>query len=279
MNKTIGVIGAGRLGCALAARLKEKGCAVAGVTCASFDECRRAAKTAGVRPFADNGALAAVSDILFITVPDGMIVDTAADLLAKGVKDGALMLHCSGALSAFALPPDRRVLRGGFHPLQSFADKDAGFENIHIAVGGDPQALPLMLELCAVLGAKAMSVPDAARPLYHAAACMASNHLVALLAAAEDLFSRWADSPAEARAAFWPLVEGTLRNFRILGPEKALTGPIARGDSQTVGSHLQALPPEYTDFYKKLSRQTLCLARKSGNLTAEKIKELDAMLR
>ncbi|MDR3348399.1 MAG: DUF2520 domain-containing protein [Acidaminococcales bacterium] len=279
MDKSIGVIGAGRLGRALAARLKEKGCAVAGVTCATFDECRRAAKAAGVRPFADNGALAAASDILFITVPDAMIAATAADILAKGVKDGAVLLHCSGALSAFALPPDPRVSRGGFHPLQSFADKGAVFENIYVAVGGDPQALPTMLNLCAALGAKAMSVPDADRPLYHAAACMASNHLVALLAAAENIFARWADSPAGARAAFWPLVEGALRNLQSLGPEKALTGPIARGDSQTVGSHLQALPPEYIGLYKILSRQTLCLAQKSGSLTAEKIKELGEMLR
>lgn len=277
MDKTIGVIGAGRLGLALAARLKEKGCSVAGITCASFEECRLAAKEAGVKPFADNAALAAESDVLFITVPDGMIAAVAADILVKGVRGGAVMLHCSGALSVFALPTDRRVLRGGFHPLQSFADKNASFEKIYIAVGGDPQALPIMLELCAVLGAKAISVPDTERPLYHAAACIVSNYLVSLLAAAEDIFSRWAQSPAEARAAFWPLVMGTLSNFQNLGPEKALTGPIVRGDGETVGRHLQALPPEYISLYKNLGLQTLRLAQKSGKLSKSKIKEIKDM--
>jgi predicted short-subunit dehydrogenase-like oxidoreductase (DUF2520 family) len=223
--------------------------------------------------------LAAASDVLFITVPDSLIVGVATDILAKGVKSGMVMLHASGALSAFALPPDPRVLRGGFHPLQSFADQSAGFENIYIAIDGDRQALPTMRELCAALGARAMRVPDADRPLYHAAACMASNHLVALLAAAEEIFSRWSDDPAGARAAFWPLVEGTLSNFKNLGPKQALTGPIARGDCQTVGWHLQALPPGHAELYKTLSRQTLGLAQQSGHLAADKVQELKEMLK
>ena len=279
MNKAIGIIGAGRLGGVLAKNLKAAGCVLTGLTCADAEESRTTAHRLGIPPFADNRALCEASEVVFITVPDRLIVETAAELLGGQVRTGTLFIHCSGALSAFDLPPDERIIRGSFHPLQSFAGDNRDLAGIHIALDGEETAMPFLHELCGLTGGSPLHIPRGERPLYHAAACLASNHIVALLSAVQSLFMRWTDRPEEAQAAFWPLLHGTLDNFKRLGPGKALTGPIARGDAETVERHLAVLPEEYRDFYIALGLQALRIAPTHSALDEKKAEILEKILK
>ena len=279
MKEKIGIIGAGRLGSALAITLKRNGACISGISCKDEAESKFVAEKIAVKAFSDNHELAQNSDVIFLTVPDSLITKVAQELLAKGLAAGTVMLHCSGAMSGFALPQAEGIYRGSFHPLQSFAGGNATFEGIFIAMDGDREALPVMQNLCSLLCAKALPIPSQERALYHAAAVFASNYLVTVLAAAEDLFSKWTGEPSAAREAIMPLVNGTLANFTKLGGAKALTGPIARGDSQTISQHLQVIPEELLQFYKNLGLQTLALAEQNGNLTDEEKGKINFLLK
>ena len=133
--------------------------------------------------------------------------------------------------------------------------------------------------LCKKLGAKPLAIPPGDRPIYHAAAVFASNYLITVLAAAEELFAKWADKEEDARNAVMPLVNGTVANFAKLGAQKAFTGPIARGDVETIKSHLQTLPGEFIEKYKMLGLQTVELARKTGNRQEEKIEAMQKLIK
>ena len=279
MQKKIGIVGAGRLGTALAMQFKQKGACLTGVSCKTFEETKHIAEALGVKPYEYNRDLAKNSDILFITVPDNAIINIVKELMTEDLPNDLCIIHCSGALSALELPVDERVHRASFHPLQSFASGDARFKDIYIAMDGDDYALAIARELCLMLGARPLNIPSKDRALYHATACITSNHLVAILSVAEGLFAKWTDSPEEARKAMWPLIQGSLENYKKYGPKGALTGPIARGDNKTIEKHLNVLPKEQQDFYKILSLATLDLAAKSGAISVEKIDQISKLLK
>jgi predicted short-subunit dehydrogenase-like oxidoreductase (DUF2520 family) len=156
---------------------------------------------------------------------------------------------------------------GALHPLQTFPTVDAGLARLAgswCAIAGDPQ----VGGLAAQLGLRPVPVSDEDRARYHAAACIASNHLVALL----DQVERVSPIPLEA---FLPLVHATLDNVAGLGPEAALTGPVSRGDVETVRAHLAALPPDEHATYRALARAAYQLA---GRGAATDDAELEAML-
>ncbi|HSS11969.1 MAG TPA: DUF2520 domain-containing protein, partial [Acidimicrobiales bacterium] len=115
---------------------------------------------------------------------------------------------------------------------------------------------PLAWRVVADLGGRPISVADAERTMYHAAAVIASNHLVALLGQVERVAAA-AGVPLEA---YLELARGALENVASLGPSKALTGPVARGDWETVARHLAVLPPEERPAYQAMADQAARLA-------------------
>ncbi len=277
MKNTIGIVGPGRLGRSLARAFIAKGAVVAGVSGLDEEETARASKELGVAAFADKKQLAAVSDIIFLTVPDRMIIAVAEELIAAGLRPGTRLFHCSGAMPAGVLPVAAGVLRGSFHPLQSFADGIKEFAGVYIAVDGE--ASETGYAMCDFLGGISMSVPPGDRALYHTAACIASNHLVTVLSWAEGLMSRWAGTPAAGLVALMPLIEGSLANMKKLGAEKALTGPVARGDTDTVARHLAALPQELREQYRMMSLYTLDLAVKAESITPQAACDMGKILK
>ncbi len=279
MAKRIGIVGAGRLGKALARSFKEQGYIVAGVSCDSAENSAVAAKELGVKAFADKSLLARQVEVLFLTVPDRLILSVAQELFAAGLPEGICLLHCSGALSEPLLPEASGVCCGSFHPLQSFASAQTDFAGVYVAVDGDEQAIATASELCAALDCKKMVVPAAERALYHAAACIASNHLVTLLSWSQGLMSRWTDTPQDALAALLPLIQGSLSNLGKFGAQKALTGPVVRGDAQTLARHLAVLPPELLEPYRMMSLYTLDLAVKGEALSEEAAQEIKGVLK
>ena len=193
------------------------------------------------------------ADLVVIATPDAAIDETAQQL-ATEVRAGALVIHLSGARGLDALAPlaDARadVRIGALHPLQTLSGSvlaDSPLRGASAAVAG-PEAVG---SLAGELGLRPFRVDDDDRAAYHAAACVASNHLVALLAQVERLAAA-VDVPADA---FAPLVRTTVENVFTLGAASALTGPIARGDLATVAAHLDALPRDEQTTYRALASE------------------------
>ncbi len=201
------------------------------------------------------GAAAGV-DLLLITTPDDAIRRVAQ---AVEPDEHTVVAHAAGAQSLDPLQPHSR--RASLHPLTSLPDPVVGAERLRrgccFAVDGDE----LVTDLVRELGGRAFRVAPEDRVLYHAAAAIAANHLVALLGQVERVAAQ-AGLPLDAYLA---LAEQTLANVRRLGPTAALTGPVARGDWATVARHLAALPPEEAAGYRAMADLAARLV--PGNVT------------
>jgi predicted short-subunit dehydrogenase-like oxidoreductase (DUF2520 family) len=253
-QRAFALVGPGRAGTTLAVALAARGwtpIAVAG-RAPDSPSVLRVAKLLDA-PARDIAVAAAGADLVLIATPDAAIAD-AASAVAPSLRAGALVVHLSGACTLDELHK-LRVARpdvelGSLHPLQSLPSSDTGVARLPgswCAVDGPPD-----VELLAIsLGMRPFRVSDADRVTYHAAATVASNHLVALLGQAVRL----ADAAGVPPAALFPLVRATLENVETLGPEVALTGPVARGDVDTVRRHLDALPDNEQPAYRALAEQ------------------------
>jgi predicted short-subunit dehydrogenase-like oxidoreductase (DUF2520 family) len=264
------LVGPGRAGLAVASALLDRGLhavAVAGRD-PNADSTRRGAQQlrAPTVSVTDAGQDA---DLVVLATPDAAIATVARDL-APSLRPGALVVHLSGAASLHVLDqlaserPDVEI--GSLHPLQSLPNGALGRDRLPgswCAVDGSPR----VERLASTLGMRPFRVDERDRVRYHATACVASNHLVALLGQVERL-ARSAGVPFEA---FLPLVRATLDNVEQLGPTDALTGPVARRDLTTVAQHLDALPAEELDAYA-------VLAREAGRLAGVEPHSLEAIL-
>jgi predicted short-subunit dehydrogenase-like oxidoreductase (DUF2520 family) len=226
------VIGRGRLGTALAAGLRAAGLAVEG-------------------PLGRDVA-PTEADVVILAVPDAEIAAAA-----RAVPHGPLVGHCSGATTLVPLAPHEAF---SLHPLMTVTGDGADFAGAACAVAGaTPRALAVATALAHALGLRPLAVDDADRAAYHAAASIASNFLVTLEAAAERL----AATAGVDRAALVPLVRAAVENWAALGPERALTGPIARGDEATVARQRDAIDeraPELLRLFDALADATRELA-------------------
>ena len=239
----VGVVGAGRLGTALAEALRASGCEVDGPV-------GREAVPAG--------------EAIVLCVPDAEIPAAADVVVQAGVPVG----HTSGATPLTALLPI--VDAFGLHPLQTFSSDADGpaleiFNGAGCAIAGStPAGLEVATGLAERLGMTSFEIDDSRRAAYHAAASIASNFLVTLEATAELVAAEAGLEPDEARALLAPLVRTTVENWTRLGPERALTGPVARGDEQTVAAQRAAVAdaaPEVLALFDALVERTRAIAQ------------------
>jgi predicted short-subunit dehydrogenase-like oxidoreductase (DUF2520 family) len=168
-------------------------------------------------------------------------------------QDDTVVAHCAGSLGLDVLAGHTRV--GSVHPLVALATPALGADRLvgaWFGVAGDP----LVHDVVAALDGHPVEVPDGHRAEYHAAAVVASNHLVALLGQVERI-AAGAGVPLEA---YLDLVRGTVDNVADLGPAAALTGPVARGDWDTVDRHLDALADDERPAYEALAGEAARLA-------------------
>jgi predicted short-subunit dehydrogenase-like oxidoreductase (DUF2520 family) len=260
--RAFALVGPGRAGTAVALALAARGwqpVAVAGRSLDAPSTWAAAARLAAPAVVvADAGREA---DVVVIATPDAAIANVAT-ALAPSLRAGALVVHLSGASTLHELDgvllarPDVEV--GSLHPLQSLPSADVGRRRLAgswCAVDGSPRVEKIAL----TLGMRPFRLDAAHRVRYHAAACVASNHLVALLGQVERLAAH-AGVPFEA---LLPLVRGTVENVDELGPAAALTGPVARGDDATIARHVDALPYDERDGYEALVREARRLAGQS----------------
>jgi len=238
----LGVVGAGRLGPALASALRAAGYPVAGPA------------GRGERPLD--------CEAILVCVPDAEI-PAAAEALAGAAP---LLGHTSGATPLAALEPSGAAALFGLHPLQSFAGaaSRSAFRGAGCAVAGTtPAALGLARRLAGDLGMNAFTIDEDGRAAYHAAASVASNFLITLQAAAERLLAGAGLKAPDARALLTPLVLQSARNWSELGPERALTGPVSRDDEATVATQRAAVEehaPELLALFDELVERTRELA-------------------
>jgi predicted short-subunit dehydrogenase-like oxidoreductase (DUF2520 family) len=190
-------------------------------------------------------------DLVVLAVPDVAVAEVAA---AIDRSDDTVVAHMAGSLGLDVLAPHAR--RASLHPLVALPNPELGAQRLRggawFAVAGDPIATRAV----DALGGHAFEVDDEHRAAYHAAAVIASNHLVALLAQAE----RVAGIAGVPLDAYLDLVRSTVENVAALGPAGALTGPAARGDEATIQQHLAALPPDERELYEVLAEACRKLA-------------------
>lgn len=180
------------------------------------------------------------ADIAFIAVRDEAIPEVASRV-APHVSEIGVVAHMSGFAPVLALHEiqERGTAVGGFHPLQSLPDAETGARALagsFVGIDGDQLGADVLTHLASTLGMEPFRLDDAARPAYHAAAAAASNFVVTSLAVSSDLFRSAGIDPRVSR----PLVERAVANVFEKGPAASLTGPIARGDIDTVIGHLTA---------------------------------------
>jgi predicted short-subunit dehydrogenase-like oxidoreductase (DUF2520 family) len=271
-QRAFALVGPGRAGTAIAAALVARGwdaVAVAGRDVAA-ETVRAAARQLGAEA-RDVGGVGHGAALVVVATPDAAIAEAASGL-AAGLDAHALVVHLSGACTIHELDklavarPDVRV--GSLHPLQSLPSGALGASRLPgswCAVDGDPQVERIAVSL----GMRPFRVAPARRATYHAAAAVASNHLVALLGQAWRIAAD-AGIPPEA---LLPLVRATVDNVETLGPRAALTGPVARGDVDTVARHLAALQPDERLAYCALADAALRLTGHDDPALADVLRE------
>jgi predicted short-subunit dehydrogenase-like oxidoreductase (DUF2520 family) len=278
---SINIIGAGRLGTALALALSARGHSIKAIVARRASHARKA-----VQLICDPQALSLSHtqldqlppcDIIFITTPDDAIAGVAAQLSSTFKQDQnrkrPAVLHASGALSSEVLSVlrDAGFRTGSMHPLVSVSDPRAGALSLRRAfycVEGERSAVTLVRALVRDLGGQSFSLDTRDKALYHAAAVMASGHVVALLDIAAGMLVRCGLSERRARAVLMPLVRSTLDNLSQSEPARALTGTFARADIATVLRHLKTLGAQdmrdALASYILLGQHSLQLAKANG---------------
>jgi predicted short-subunit dehydrogenase-like oxidoreductase (DUF2520 family) len=279
----IAIVGAGKVGSALGILLQSKGYSVVGVASRTPASAEKLAERLNCPAFSLPLEAVAAAELVFITTPDRAIGQVAADIAAGGgFKPGQIVVHTSGAHPSSILRGVREAgaLAVSIHPLQSFAGVETAIENLpgsYFALEGDERAMETAWQVIQDLGGRGFSLAAGAKPLYHAAACIASNYLVAIMHFATGLYGRFGLDRKEAFQALLPLVEGTVNNIGRVGPVAALTGPVARGDGATLEDHLAAFKDAgglETDLYCRLGRYTVDVALEQGSISSEQAAEL-----
>jgi predicted short-subunit dehydrogenase-like oxidoreductase (DUF2520 family) len=282
---TIGFIGAGTTGNALAVTLERSGYLVNAVSSRSLSSARKlAARFDDCQVCETSQQVADIAQLVFITTPDDVITEVVSKVQWHKQQH---LVHCSGAHSIdiiqLALKFGANI--GCFHPLQTFANVEQAVENLPGSTFGleaEEPLLTVLKEIALALRGDYVILKAGDKVLYHAAAVFACNYLVTLSKLATDLWQDFGVTRDEAVKALMPLMKGTLRNIENVGLPDCLTGPIARGDIGTIEKHIEALKqnnPDLLESYLQLGKQTVPVALSKGKIDSVKAERLKALLK
>ncbi len=274
----IAIVGPGKVGTALGILALHAGLNVTTVGGRDARKTRQAAMRIGSSVRACNVAQAGGAGLILITVSDDAIAQVAEELAAsEAIRPGDIVAHCSGALPSSVLQPLANLgcHIASIHPLQTFPTVEAALDKLpgtYFFCEGDARAVAVLMKFVATIGGKPVKMNPKGKALYHAAAVMACNYLVTLMDAAQALVEGAGIKPGPALAALEPLVRSTVDNVFAMGPGKALTGPIVRGDIETVRRHMQAIAAagnkQMMSLYRSLAAATADLSIRSGRIDA-----------
>lgn len=287
----LGIVGAGRAGTAIAIALNRSGARVVAVASRRAESVDRLIELAGLDSSVrclDPSEAFERSSVLLLSVDDDSIAEVCQQLAGRiSEPTRRVVAHLSGALSSSVLAPLRElgVSVGSIHPIRSFsadAHASAELEGTVASIEGDEAAVRALEKLAALLGMRSTRIESEAKPLYHTAACIASNYMVTLFALSCEMMVRCGMDPALARESLTHLMSGTVRNLEGQPPEQALTGPIARGDAHTIRGHLDALEQvgdcRVKTIYRLLGLETVRLAERGRRISSESVNELSGIL-
>lgn len=279
----IGFIGAGKAGCSLgkyfASKSSQADIQITGYYSIISEETRWAAAFTNSDCFQTAEEVIAASDSVILSTPDGAIKKVWESFNKENVK-GRIFCHLSGSLSSDVFSGIEEL--GGYpisiHPLFAFSSKESVYQQLNqvcFTLEGHPYAVAQWKDMLSALGNKALVVSGEVKPKYHAAASILSNHVIAVLEAGYQLLEECGFSEEEARTYTSVLVRDNVEHVIRDGCVKAMTGPIERGDEETVTKHLSVLNPEQREIYQACGRQLLVMAKeKNPDRTYSNIEDL-----
>jgi len=281
------IIGAGMVGTAIGFLLKKAGHPITAVADLSAAHLKRAKSYTGAAGFQHPAQAADLADCLLITTPDDRIGSVCAQIVTETSVRGKKVFHMSGAGGLDLLDSAARAGASvaSIHPLQSFSSIDSAIQNIpgsYFGVTASAGAKKLSADIVRDLGGIPIYITPKQKPLYHAAACIASNYLVSLMSVVEAIYLSIGFSEKDARKAYLPLVYGSLKNIEKQGCHNALTGPIARGDTGTIQKHIEAMAcnlPHYSLLYADMGMIAVKLALQKGTLNSSQAKKIIELLK
>jgi predicted short-subunit dehydrogenase-like oxidoreductase (DUF2520 family) len=271
----VGVVSTGRVGAVLGAALARAGHTIVAASGVSKESVQRAEELLPGVPLLPPDDVVRAADLVLLALPDdalpGMVRGLAA---ADALRSGQIVVHTCGAHGVDVLAPavEHGALPLALHPVMTFTGRPEDLERLATccfgvtAADGDEAAWSVGEALVVEMGAEPVRVPDAARPLYHTALAHGANHLVTLVAEAADLLTK--AGVGDPNRMLGPLLSAALDNALRHG-DRALTGPVARGDVGTVRAHLRVLSehaPEMLSMYRALAARTAERAEESGLL-------------
>jgi len=285
---SIAIIGLGKVGTAVGHLLRNAGYEIAAVADRSPGAIERGVPYTGGAVSKDPLHAALSADAIFITTPDDLIRPLCDEIAeGGGFGPGKRVVHMSGAGGLDFLESARvsGAQIATIHPLQSFVDIEGVISSIPesaFSITAEGEMRDWAVRVATDLGGIPFFVSDEDKPLYHMAACMASNYLVALMNIVEGIYRQMGMGEKEALRSFWPLVQGTIRNIEEKGTEKSLTGPIARGDIGTIRRHLTVIgekAPRLLALYREMGLFTADIAVRNSTLSEDRAGEIQSLLK
>ena len=261
----IGIIGAGKVGFTLGKYLSIKDVHITGYYSRNAEHALEAAQFIGTTYFENMRELVDASDTLFITTSDGAIGEVW-DCIAEYPLENKTICHFSGSLSCdvFSDYEQKDVQVCSVHPFFAFSNKYSTYEQFHkaiLTIEGTPLAIEAIENLFVSLGHSVEVIQREDKAKYHAAACLASNAMLGVLYEAVELLGECGFSKESAYRLITPLVRENVNNGLENGAVDALTGPVERGDCQTVQKHLEVLREEEKALYTSVSECLLQMAK------------------
>lgn len=285
---SIAIIGLGKVGTAVGYLLKSAGYPIVAASGRSLENLRDNMKYTGGRVFASPAEAASLAECILITTSDDAIASVCKEIVVGGaVRVGKKVIHLSGS-GGLDLLQDARgagALVGSIHPLQSFASIEGAIKSIPgsaFGITADEAIKDWSVRMVLDLGGIPFFISEDNKPLYHIAACIASNYLTTLMHIVEEIYLSIGMERSGALDAFWPLVQGTMNNLQTKGTVQALTGPIARGDAGTIEKHLTAIRkkmPHILPFYCIVGMKTVEVGLKKKTLKPQDAEIIRNMLK
>ncbi len=261
-----GFIGAGKVGCSLGKYLSIRGMKVTGYYDRNTEYAKEASQFTETKAFESIESILSESDVLFITVPDGLIREVFEEVSAFPIE-GKYICHCSGSISsedAFPGIGSTGAYEYSVHPLLAVSSRFETYQELTDAfftLEGNPSHLSDMSDYLTRAGIKHQIIDPAAKSRYHLAAVFSSNLVLSLIGEGIGLLQECGFTEPDARAALRTLVLGNVQHAVDSGPAAALTGPVERGDIATIQRHLDLLSAEDQQLYRLLSKKLLPLAK------------------
>jgi predicted short-subunit dehydrogenase-like oxidoreductase (DUF2520 family) len=294
-NLNISIIGAGRLGTTVGFAIAEKNhknIKIVSIATPSQKSIKRAKgifkdKTKNIIFTNDNAVAAKKANTVFICTPDDLISKVCKNLYKDKTGNGKIIIHFSGSkpLNVLKKAKENGDHIASIHPLKSFASIPEAIKTLKGTEYGitytDKKGEWATKEIVKLLKGNSIFVKDEAKPIYHAAACIASNYLVTLINHAVYINEKIGIEPQASTRGLLNLIEGTVENIKKIGAKKSLTGPIARGDTGTIKAHIKMfdkiIEKKDMEIYKVMGKKTADLARENewiDNKTYKRLYEL-----